>query len=66
MQLVYFIDIFEDNDSIVRDHFATDSVNVIKNRPLVAKKHKEISIYINLAQSHQKTMKIVTKSNQYS
>ena len=38
MQLVYLIDIFEDN--IVRDRFETDSVNVMKNRPLVAKKHK--------------------------
>ena len=50
MELVYFIDIFEDNHSIVRDYFVRDSVKGIKNRPLVAKKHKEISLYINLVQ----------------
>ena len=44
MQLVYFIDIFEDNHDVVHDCFIKDSVNVMKNRPLVAKKHKEISI----------------------
>ena len=38
MQLVF--DVFEDNYNIVRDRFETDSVNVLKNRPLVAKKHK--------------------------
>ena len=43
MQLAYLIDIFEDNYSIVRGRFETDSVNVMKNRPL--------SININLAQS---------------
>ena len=53
MQLVYLIDIFEDNHNIVRDRFETDSVNMMKNRLLVAKKHKKISMYINLAQSHQ-------------
>ena len=37
MQLIYLIDIFEVRD-IVRDRSETDSVNVIKNRPLVAKK----------------------------
>ena len=49
----YVIDIFEDNHNIVRDPFETGSVNVMKNRLLVAKKHKEISIYIKLAQSQQ-------------
>ena len=53
MQLVYLIGIFEDNHNIVRDLFETDSVNVMKNRLLVVNKHKEISVYINLAQSHQ-------------
>ena len=43
MQLVYFIDLFEDNHNII-DLFEIESVNVIKNRPLVAKKHKEICI----------------------
>ena len=31
LQLAYFIDIFEDNQKILRDGFATNSVNVIKN-----------------------------------
>ena len=38
MQLIYLIDIFDDN--VVRDRFEIDSVKVMKNRPLVAKKHK--------------------------
>ena len=58
MQLVYFTEIFEDNRNIVRDFFVTDTENVMKNRPLVAKKDIEISVYINLAQSHQKTIEI--------
>ena len=41
MQLIYLIDIFEDNYNIVRDCFETDSVNVMKNRPLAAKKQKK-------------------------
>ena len=40
MQLIYLIDVFQDNCNIaiVRDRFKTDSVNVMKNRPLVVKK----------------------------
>ena len=46
MQLVYLIDIFENNYNIVRDRFETDSVNMMKNRLLVAKKHQiNFSIY---------------------
>ena len=41
MQLIYPIDTFEDNYNIVRDRFETDSVNVMKNRPLVAKKQRK-------------------------
>ena len=41
MQLIYLIDIFEDNYNIVRDCFETDSVNVMKNRPLAAKKQRK-------------------------
>ena len=37
----YLTDIVEDNYNIVRDRFETDLVNVMKNWPLVAKKHKE-------------------------
>ena len=56
MQLIYHFNIFEDNYSILRNHFETDSVNVFKNRPLVAtKKGKtEFSIYISLAQPIRK------------
>ena len=53
MPLVYLIGILEDNHNNVSDRFETDSVNVIKNRLLGAKKQKEVSMYINLAQSHQ-------------
>ena len=38
MQLIYLTDIFEDNYNIAGDRFETDSVNLMKNRPLVAKK----------------------------
>ena len=37
MQLIYLIDIFEVRD-ILRDRSETDSVNLMKNKPLVAKK----------------------------
>ena len=60
---VYFIDNLEDNHKIVRDRFITDLVNVMKNIQLVAKKHKEISIYVNLTQSHQRTIAIFTRNS---
>ena len=41
MQLIYFTDIFEDNYNILRDSFETDSVNVMKNRPLVANQQRK-------------------------
>ena len=41
MQLIYLIDIFEDNYNIVRNCFETDSANVMKNRPPVAKKQRK-------------------------
>ena len=63
MQLVDFMDIFEDNNNLVRDRFEAGLVNVVKNRPLVAKKHEEILLYINLDQSHQKVMECVSRSN---
>ena len=63
LQLVYFIDIFKDNHNIVRDRFVTDSVNVMKNRPFFAKKHKEISTHINVTQFDQIHMEIVTRNN---
>ena len=46
------------------DSFVTDSVNGMKIWPLVAKKLKKISVYINLAQPHhQKSMEIITRNN---
>ena len=41
MQLIYFTDIFEDNYNILRDCFETDSVNVMKNRLLVANQQRK-------------------------
>ena len=41
MQLIYLNDIFQDNYNIVCDHFETDSVNVMENRSLVAKKQRK-------------------------
>ena len=63
MLLVYLIDIFEGSHNIVRDRFETDSVNVMKNRPLVPKKQEQILIYMNLTHSHQKTIEILTGNN---
>ena len=62
MQLIYRIDIFEDNYNIVRDRFETDSVNMMKNRSLVAEKQRK-SQYILAASVCQKTMKIVARNN---
>ena len=49
MQLIYLADIFEDNYNIVRDHFETESPNVMKYMSLVAKKQRKFH-YISLAQ----------------
>ena len=62
MQLIYLSDIFQDNYNIVRDHFETDSLNVMKNRSLVAKKQVNFNIH-QLGSVSQKTMKIVTRNN---
>ena len=56
MQLIYPTDIFEDNYNIVRDRFETDSVNVMKNRPLVAKKQRKsqyILAWLSLSENHE-------------
>ena len=56
MQLIYPIDIFEDNYNIVCDRFETDSVNVMKNRPLVAKKQRKsqyILAWLSLSENHE-------------
>ena len=56
MQLIYPIDIFEDNYNIVRDHFERDSANVMKNRPLVAKKQRKsqyILAWLKVSENHE-------------
>ena len=56
MQLIYLVYIFEDNYNIVRDRFETDSVNVMKNRPLVAKKQRKfqyILVWLSLSENHE-------------
>ena len=58
MQLIYLIDIFQDNYNIVRDYcvIETDSVNVMKNGPLVAKKQRKfqyILAWLSLSENHE-------------
>ena len=56
MQLIYLIDIFQEDYNIVRDHFETDSVNVMKNRSLVAKKQREfqyILAWLSLSENYE-------------
>ena len=56
MHLVYLTDIFEDTYSIKRDRFETDSANVMKNRPLVGKKLRNIHYilaWLSLSKNHE-------------
>ena len=56
MQIIYLIGIFQDYFNIVRDRFETDSVNVMKNRPLVAKKQRKfqyILAWLILFENHE-------------
>ena len=56
MQLISLADIFEDNYNIVRDRFETDSVNLMKNMSLVAKKQRKfqyILAWLSLSDSHE-------------
>ena len=56
MQLIYLLDIFEDNYNIVCDRFETDSLNVMKNRPLVAKEQRKfqyILAWFSLSENHE-------------
>ena len=48
MQLIYLIDVFEDNYNNVHDRFKTDSVNVIKNRSLAPKKQRKFQYILAL------------------
>ena len=55
MQLIYLTDIFEDKYKIVYDRFKNDSVNVMKNRPLVAKQQRKfqyILAWLSLSYNH--------------
>ena len=52
MQLIYLIDIFEENYNFVCDRFKTDSVNVMENRPLVAKK-QNILAWLSLSENYE-------------
>ena len=45
MQMIYLIDIFQDYFNIVHDRFQTDSVSVMKNRPLIGKKQRKFKLY---------------------
>ena len=56
MQLTYLTDIFQDNYNIARDRFETDSVIVMKNRSLVAKKQRKfqyILTWLSLSENHE-------------
>ena len=56
MQLTYLTDIFQDNYNIARDRFETDSVIVMKNRSLVAKKQRKfqyILTWLSLLENHE-------------
>ena len=56
MQLIYLVYIFQDNYNIVRDRFETDSVNVMKNRLLVAKKRRKFQYmlaWLSLSENHE-------------
>ena len=56
MQLIYLINIFQDNCNIVSDRFETDPVNVMKNRSLVAKKQRkfqDILAWLSLSENHE-------------
>ena len=56
MQLIYLNEIFQDNYNIVCDHFETNSVNVMENRSLVAKKQRKfqyILAWLSLSENHE-------------
>ena len=56
MQLIYLIDIFEDNYNIVPDRFETDSVNVLEKRLLIVKKQRKFQYmlaWLSLSENHE-------------
>ena len=55
MQLIYLIDIFQDDYNILRDRFETDSVDLMKNGLLVAKKQRKfqyILVFLSLSEKN--------------
>ena len=63
MQLIYLVDIFQDNYNIVRDRFERDSVNLMKNRPLVAKKQRQfqyILAWLSFSENHENFTRNIT------
>ena len=56
MQLIYLIDIFEDNCNIVCDRFETDSVYLMKNRPIITNKQRKFQYmlaFLSLSENHE-------------
>ena len=56
MQLIYLIDIFEDNCNIVCDRFEIDSVYLMKNRPIIANKQRKFQYmlaFLSLSENHE-------------
>ena len=55
MLLICIIDISEDNYNIKRDRFETDSVNVMKDRPLMQRNRKfqYILAWLSLSENHE-------------
>ena len=45
MQLIYLLDIFEDNYNIVCDRFETDSLNVMKIGHLLQRNKGNFNVY---------------------
>ena len=63
MQLIYLIEVFEDNYNIACDLFERGSVNVMKNRSRVAKKQRKVQ-YILACSIHISS--IYTSNNMQS
>ena len=63
MQLIYLIEIFEDNYNIVRDCVEADSVNVMKIGRLLQRNKGNFNIHHYLRSVYKETMKIVTRNN---
>ena len=61
MQLIYLIDIFQDDYNILRDRFETDSVDLMKNGLLVAKKQSKfqyILAFLSLSEKNHENCRL--------